>query len=231
MRALVLGLLILVAACAPRPADSQTTGPRRPTLDGIARDYVELILEIGEREPGYVDAYYGPPEWQAAAHANPRTLPVLLQETADLTARLNAISTDGEDAAIVQRKKYLLAHVSAAAARLRMLSGEQMSFADEAHALFGIRPELKPLTDYDPILARIDALIPGEGALTDRVTAFRSHYVIPKDRLQVVMDAAIAECRRRTLQHIRLPADESFTLAFVGDKPWSGYNYYQGNSA
>ncbi len=37
------------------------------------------------------------------------------------------------------------------------------------------------------------ALIPGEGSLTDRVTAFKSHYVIPKDRLQVVMDAAIAE--------------------------------------
>lgn len=67
--------------------------------------------------------------------------------------------------------------------------------------------------------------------MTDRVTAFKSHYVIPKDRLQVVMDAAIAECRKRTLAHIPLPANESFTLAFVGDKPWSGYNYYQGDAA
>lgn len=231
MRALLLGLLMLVGACAATPSPPSAAGPGGDTLDAVARDYVALILEIGEREPGYVDAYYGPPEWQAAAHADPRTLPQLIQGAAGLTERLEAISTDGAEPATVQRKKYLLAHVSAAAARLRMLSGEKMSFADEAYALFGVRPELKPLTAFDPVLARINALLPGPGSLTDRVTEFKSHYVIPKDRLQVVMDAAIAECRRRTLQHIRLPADESFTLAFVGDKPWSGYNYYQGNLA
>lgn len=230
MRAFVLGLILLLGACATPPSPAPATGPGGDTLDAVARDYVALILEIGEREPGYVDAYYGPPEWQAAAKADPRTVPQLIQGAAGLTERLNAISTTGADAATVQRRKYLLAHVSAASARLRMLSGETMSFADEAYALFGIRPELKPLSDYDPVLAEIDALLPGPGSLNDRVTEFRSHYVIPKDRLQTVMDAAIAECRRRTLQHIRLPADESFTLAFVGDKPWSGYNYYQGNS-
>jgi len=71
---------------------------------------------------------------------------------------------------------------------------------------------------------------PGPGSLTERVTEFKSHYVIPKDRLQAVMDAAIAECRARTARHIELPANENFTLAFVGDKPWSGYNYYQGDA-
>ena len=45
------------------------------------------------------------------------------------------------------------------------------------------------------------------------------------------MDAAIAECRTRTLRHIALPANERFTLAFVTDKPWSGYNYFQGDAA
>lgn len=234
MRALAFALLCLVGACASAPATAPdpvaAPGPVADSLDAIARDYVALTLEIGEREPGYVDAYYGPAEWQAAAHADPRTVPQLIQGAATLTARLNAVSTAGADPATVQRKAYLLAHVSAASARLRMLSGERMGFADEAEALFGIRPELRPLSDYDPVLAQIDALLPGPGSLTDRVTEFRSHYVIPKDRLQVVMDAAIAECRARTARHIRLPAGENFTLAFVGDKPWSGYNYYQGGS-
>ncbi|MDQ8027934.1 MAG: hypothetical protein REJ23_04340 [Brevundimonas sp.] len=231
MRAAILALLCLVGACASGPsAPPAGTGPGGDSLDAIARDYVVLTLEIGEREPGYVDAYYGPAEWQAAAKANPRTLPQLIQGAAGLTERLNAVSTRGDQPMIVQRRAYLLAHVSAASARLRMLSGETMSFADEAEALFGIRPELRPLSSFDPVLAQIDALIPGPGALTDRVTEFRSHYVIPRDRLQVVMDAAIAECRTRTARHIRLPANENFTLAFVGDKPWSGYNYYQGNS-
>lgn len=228
MRAFLFGLLMLLGACATAPAPAPD--PSGDSLDAIARDYVALILEIGEREPGYVDAYYGPAEWQEAAKADPRTVPQLIQGAAGLTERLNAVSTRGADPAVAQRRAYLLAHVSAASARLRMLSGEKMGFADEAEALFGIRPELLPLSTYDPVLAEIDALLPGEGSLTDRVTAFKSHYVIPTDRLQAVMGAAIAECRARTVRHIALPSNENFTLAFVGDKPWSGYNYYQGNS-
>lgn len=228
MRAFLIGLAALLGACATTPA--APGGPGGDSLDAVARDYVGLILEIGQHEEGYVDAYYGPAEWAAAAEANPRTVPQLIQGAATLTDRLEAISTAGADPASAQRKQYLLAHVSAAAARLRMLSGERMSFADEAEALFGVRPELPPLSSFDPVLAEIDALLPGPGSLTERVTEFRSHYVIPKDRLQAVMDAAIAECRARTARHIDLPADENFTLAFVGDKPWSGYNYYQGNS-
>lgn len=228
MRAVLISLLVLLGACATQPAPA--ADPSGDSLDAIARDYVALILEIGEREPGYVDAYYGPPEWQAAATASPRTVPQLIQGAAGLTERLNAVSVRGAEPAVAQRRAYLLAHVSAASARLRMLSGETMSFADEAEALFGIRPELAPLSTYDPVLAEIDALLPGEGSLNERFTAFKSHYVIPPDRLQVVMDTAIAECRTRTARHIDLPANENFTLAFVGDKPWSGYNYYQGNS-
>lgn len=229
MRAVLLALLMFLGAWATTPAAAaEAPGD---SLDAIARDYVGLILEIGEREPGYVDAYYGPPEWQEAARADPRSLPALILGAAGLTERLNAVPTAGAEPDAVQRRAYLLAHVSAAAARLRMLSGETMSFADEAEALFGIRPELPPLESFDPVLAEINALLPGEGSLTERVTAFRADYVIPRDRLQGVMDAAIAECRARTVRHIALPAHERFTLSFVGDKPWSGYNYYLGDAA
>jgi hypothetical protein len=219
--------LMLVAACATTPA----ADPSGDSLDAVAEDYVHLILEIGEREPGYVDAYYGPAEWAEEAKAHPRDVPALIQGAASLTERLNALSTSGAEPAVVQRKAYLLAHVSAAAARLRMIGGERMSFADEAYALFGVRPELKPLSEYDPILARIDVLVPGGGPLAARVSTFRDRFVIPTDRLQAVMDAAIAECRARTIRHIRLPANERFTLAFVTDQPWSGYNYFQGDAA
>ncbi|MFT4913533.1 MAG: hypothetical protein ACI9YM_002133 [Brevundimonas sp.] len=226
MRVLILSVLLLLGACATAPIIAPAD-----SLDRIAADYVALILEIGEREPGYVDAYYGPPEWQAEAHAHPRDIPALAGGAAALTTRLNALSVAGADAATVQRRKYLLAHVSAAAARLRMLSGETMSFADEAEALFGVRPALAPLSNYDSVLAEIDALVPGPGSLTDRVTAFKAHFVIPKDRLEPVISAAIAECRARTARHIALPANERFTLSFVGDKAWSGYNYYLGDAA
>lgn len=226
MRALVMSALLFLAACASTPQ----AAPTADGLDAVARDYVALILELGEREDGYVDAYYGPPEWLAAAKADPRTTPQLIQGAAALTARLNAVPDRGLDAMSLQRKKYLLAHVSAAAARLRMISGEKMSFADEAEALFGIRPETPALTTYDPALAELDRLVPGEGPLGDRVAAFRARFIIPKDRLDAVFRAAIAECRARTARHIALPANERFTMSFVNDKPWSGYNYYQGDA-
>lgn len=236
MRAFLIGLVLLLGACAATPDDVTTGHPgvAPDSLDAIAESYVHLILDIGELEPGYVDAYYGPAEWQVQAKAQTETAAQLIQRAAYLSSRLADFDRNGPSGttpAEVQRRKYLTAHVSAAAARLRMLSGEKMSFADEAEALFGIRPELQPLESFDPVLAEIDALVPGEGPLSDRVTAFKSHYVIPKDRLQVVMDAAIAECRARTVRHIALPANERFTLSFVGDKPWSGYNYYLGDAA
>ena len=237
MRAVLFSLLMLVGAWATAP-DEAKAGPADvapDSLNAIAESYVMLILDIGELEPGYVDAYYGPAEWQVAARAETETPAQLIERAAALTERLAELDRNGRMAgatpAEVQRRKYLAAHVSAAAARLRMISGEVMSFADEAEALFGIRPELPPLESFDPVLAEIDALLPGEGSLTDRVIAFRADFVIPKDRLQPVMDAAIAECRRRTARHIELPAHERFTLSFVGDKVWSGYNYYLGDAA
>ena len=53
------------------------TGTSHATLDPIAEAYVHLTLEIGEHEPGYVDAYYGPDEWAKQATRSPRPLPEL----------------------------------------------------------------------------------------------------------------------------------------------------------
>ena len=78
------------------------------------------------------------------------------------------------------------------------------------------------------MLASLEKLIPGEGPLPARVDVFNERYNIPKDRLQSVFDAAIAECKKRTAAHIKLPAGEAFTMEFVTGKPWSGYNYYKG---
>ena len=219
MRILALLFAFLVTACA-------TAAPPAPAaMDAVARDYVRLILAIGEHEEGYVDAYYGPPEWQAEAKANKRSVAVLKTDADRLIAALGATSATGDAAA---RRAFLLAHLRAARTRLDMIEGARPAFQDEAEALFAIRPELRPLSSYDPVLARVEALVPGPGPLAERVEAFRSRYVVPRDRLDAVMRASIAECRRRTLQHIQLPADEAFTLEFVTGKSWSGYNYYKG---
>ena len=37
---------------------------REPDLNRWPSSYVRLALEIGTHEEGYIDAYYGPPEWK-----------------------------------------------------------------------------------------------------------------------------------------------------------------------
>ena len=49
------------------------------------------------------------------------------------------------------------------------------------------------------------------------------------EKLGGVFASAITEARKRTGGHIPLPAGETFRVEYVKDKPWSGYNWYQGN--
>ncbi len=221
VRALALSLVLLAA-----PALGQ--GQANDGLDAVAREYLALVLELDEHDEGYVDAYYGPPEWRQAARASPRPLGQLARDSADMERHLANLRVPAADE---PRVVFLRAQLRAASTRLRMVQGERLSFAEEALGLYGVSLEgvLKPLSDYDPVLARIEALVPGEGPLAGRVEAYMNRFTIPADRLDAVMRAAIAECRRRTLAHIPLPGGEAFTLEFVTNKPWSGYNWYQGH--
>ena len=215
--ALVL-FLAVPASQAPAQADS---------LDAIARDYVRLQLEIGARDEGYVDAYYGPAEIRREATANPRSIEQLQSAVVALQRRLNAIAAPGVAA---RRRAFLAAQLIAATTAFRW-SAASVELRDEARGLYGVNLEglLHPLSHYDPVLARIERLVPGSGPLAERVDRFMERFTIPRERLDAVMRAAIAECRRRTMAYIPMPRGEAFTLEFVTNQPWSGYNWYQGN--
>ncbi|HLL30361.1 MAG TPA: hypothetical protein VK403_05135 [Allosphingosinicella sp.] len=223
MKWLAILAALLLAACVSAEGG-------RDSLDAIARDYVKLQLAVGEKEEGYIDAYFGPAEWQAEAKLAPRPLPELANRAGVLAVRLRSLAVSRLDPTERRRRDFLLAQLKAASTRLRMMQGEKLPFADEAEGLFGVRPELKPLSAYDPVLARLEKLVPGKGPLADRVDAFQERFIIPRQRLEPVMRAAIDECRRRTVRHIALPANERFTLEFVTGKSWGGYNWYKGDS-
>ncbi|ANY19875.1 hypothetical protein A6F68_01358 [Tsuneonella dongtanensis] len=216
-----------LGACATVP-------PASDSLDAIGRDYVLLQLTIGEKEEGYIDAYYGPETAmaQAKADAPAATLDSLSARVAWLETRVAPFTDDGKAALTLEerRARFLAAQLVAARTRLRMMRGETLSFADEAEGLFGVRPELPPLESFDPLVDRIEALVPGEGPIWQRLESFRSRFNVPADKVEPVMVAAIAECKRRSGAYIAMPAHENFELALVTDKPWGGYNYYQGKA-
>lgn len=230
LRHIILPLALLASgyAIVAPIVPAHAAAPAMSIAD-ISDAYIRLTLEAGTHEAEYVDAYYGPPALQAAAKVNPRSLVQLIAEARTLTAAIDSalpsITVDLDRRRAVALRGMLIA----ADTRLQMLQGRKFAFNDEARGQFATVPELKPLSHFDAILANLETLIPGDGPLAARVDAFNERYVIPKDRLQLVFDAAIGECKRRTAQFIQLPAGETFVMEFVTDKPWSGYNYYKGN--
>lgn len=218
------------------PAAEAGPSPQR-TTDAIAHAFLRLSLEAGTYEEGYIDAYYGPAALREVANRQPRPREELVRQIGlilqyvDWNLRQPAFAEAAQHGPYAQRRRLIALRgaLVAAETRLRMIGGERFSFADEARGLFGVEVTTRPLSAFDPILANLERTIPGSGPLAERVAAFNNRYVIPADRLRPVFEAAIAECRRRTAEHITLPEGENFTMHFVTDKPWSGYNYYLGN--
>ena len=230
LRYLILPFALLVTVSATvAPASSESVAAPVMSIADISDAYVRLTLEAGTHEAEYVDAYYGPPALQAAATANPRSLAQLIAAARVLTAAIDAVLPSIKVESDRRRAVALRGMLIAADTRLQMLQGRKFAFNDEARGQFATVPDLKPLAHYDAILASLETLIPGNGPLAARVDTFNERYVIPKDRLQPVFDAAISECKRRTALFINLPAGETFVMEFVTGKPWSGYNYYKGN--
>ena len=127
------------------------------------------------------------------------------------------------------RREYLQKQISALSARVRMLKGETLKFDDESRALYDAVAPTYEDSHFDDIIKRLEAKIPGQGELWKRYEEWRKPFMIPKDKLDAVFQAAIKECRARTLAHLALPPNESFTVEYVTNKPWGGYNWYKGN--
>jgi len=212
---------VALAAAAPR---GQTNSP----MNAIAEQYVKLVLAVGQHDAAYVDAYYGPAEWKAESERQKRPLADIDADAARAIQQAGAMPAASDEPSRL-RHEYLVKQLQALRARVRMLTGGTFSFDEESAALYDAVAPTHPESYFQAALDDLSRRLPGNGPLIDRYDAFRQSFIIPKDRLARVFDTAIAECRRRTGAHLTLPAGESFTVEYVTDKSWSGYNWYQGN--
>ena len=199
-------------------------------LNQIAEEYVRLGLAIGQYDPDFVDAYYGPDSLKptfAKQDIFPRDS--FLNMSNRLINKLQAYTGKQNDADIRRRARWISNQLVATSRRIRLFSGEYASFDTEAKELFGIVPPVFTEEYFRKLVNDLDHLLPGPGAINERFQQFANRFIIPKDKLDTVYKAAIAESRKRTLMHYRLPPGEEFKVQYVSDKPWSGYNWYQGN--
>jgi hypothetical protein len=211
-----------------------SSGIARATADdmnAVAERYAHLVLALGQHDPDYVDAFYGPAEWKAQAEKEKKSLDAIGAEAAELIAALTKMpdTTTSADEMLGLRREYLQKQISALAARMRMLKGEKLKFDDESRALYDAVAPTYQDSHFDQIISQLEAKIPGKGPLWERYEKWRKPFVIPKEKLDAVFQLAIKECRARTQAHVALPPNESFTVEYVTNKPWGGYNWYKGN--
>ena len=223
----VVSLLSLFAAWTANGATPSPTPATATSVNKIAEAYVKLVLAMGQHDPDYVDAYYGPPEWKKQSEEKKPLVAIALQAMV-LRDELTKISGPTDEMERL-RREYLTKQLSALAARVRILHGERLKFDEESQALYDAAAPKFPDSHFQEILAKLEPKLPGEGTLLQRYENWRRAFVIPKDKLDAVFQLAIKACRERTLAHIKLPPNENFSVEYVTNKPWGGYNWYKGN--
>jgi len=214
-------IAVTIVAVTSRPVTGMN-------VDQIAEHYVKVVLAMGVHDPDYVDAYYGPPEWKMAAAAEKKSLDAIAAESKQLRDALSKVPTPGDEISRL-RNQYLMRQLATIEARERFVKGERLKFDEESRAFYDAVAPTYPESHFQEILAKLEPKIPGEGTLLERYENWRKAFLIPNDKLDAVFQLAIKECRARTLAQIKLPPNESFTVEYVTNKPWGGYNWYQGN--
>lgn len=228
----VLPVLLAVglAACSPETASEADTPTPQQDLNAVAKDYLVLELSMVPHDANHVDAYFGPEDLRLKAEQLQLDLNAIGEQAETMQEMLSTWPHDPDDALLGARIKGLQGRLNALLTRVAMNQGETFSFDEESRRLFNATAPDHDAGYFADIIEQIDALLPGDGTTSDRVNEFSDRFEIPKDKLASVFDAAIQECRRRTRENIQLTENETFTTEFVTDKPWSGYNWYQGNS-
>ena len=227
----VLLAVALIISCSDKKRRS--ISELESKMNGIAEQYVKLVLETGEYYPGYVDAYYGPKEWlptkDTSYEIDSTIINSLNQKTDDLLNKLESLKDYKATEIETLRYRFLYKQLLSVKGMILIITGGTFPFDQEAKILYDADPPHFTDDHFQKILDKLDKLVPGTGNLQKRVNAFRNNFFIPNDKLDTIITTAINECRRRTLKHIVLPPNENFKVEYVKDKPWGAYNWYKGN--
>lgn len=231
----ILFMLLIVTTLFSCNQNKEKTVPSDLELkmNMIAEDYVKLVLNIGQYDPDFVDAYYGPKEWRENLKSG-----LSFDSTAykELSTKVDQLLNNLESLADYKateletlRYRYLYKQLLACKTKIYMLNGVLLPFDEETKALYDASAPIHNDEYFQKTIDELDKILPGKGDVAKRLNDFKMKFVIPTDKLKSVFDAAIKECRARTLKHIKLPESESFTVEYVKDKPWGAYNWYKGN--
>jgi len=200
-------------------------------IDNIAESYVKLVLEVGLYDSDYVDYYYGPEEWRPAEGSKQKEFPheQLTEKVNRFIGQLEKVNQNEFSPLEKPRYAYMEKQLLSVKAKIDLLSGKRMSFDEESKSLYDAVAPKYDEEYFRKISEEIDEALPGEGELTDRFAKFKNDFIVPKDKIELVFDAAFSECRKRSRKHLDLPDIENITVEYVTNKSWSAEARYQGS--
>ncbi|MBF6540004.1 Uncharacterised protein [Nocardia farcinica] len=190
----------------------------------LVTEYLRLGLAFDRLEEGFVDAYTGDPVLRREVANAPAPQP---RELARRAAELRAALPDSGLPA--ERVEFLDAHLRALECSGRKFAGDDIGFVDEVRAYFDVEIAPGNVEDYLDAHRRMDEVLAGDGMLAERIAAHRRADEIPPERLSACVEAFSSALREKVRERYPLPDHEHVTYEVVGDKPWSGFNYYLGN--
>lgn len=178
-------------------------------MNNIAENYVRLVLRAGELDNDFVDAYYGPENLRPqdiikTAEDSSKVLKLCDSETDSLLDKLDTLKNFKADNIETLRYRYLYKQLLSVKAKLFMLKGGSFSFDEESKALYDATAPTCTKEHFQSILDKLDKILPGQGSITKRLDDYRTNFIIPKGKLNAVFDAAIVECKKRTLNYFKL---------------------------
>ncbi|HEY3523999.1 MAG TPA: hypothetical protein VGK63_09855 [Candidatus Limnocylindrales bacterium] len=194
-----------------------------PVPDEIAAEYLLLALRLGQRIEGLVDGYFGPADLKARADMEPLPSPDSLVADAERLRERVAREVPEPD-----RRDWLDRQLVALGTHARRLAGERLPYLDEIRLLFDWQPERRPDERFHESAARLDDLLPGHGSVPERLAAWDEVLTVPESRLPALVDWLLATFRDRASEAFGLPGGETLHVRFVRDRPWGGYNWYDG---
>lgn len=193
-------------------------------MDEIERRYLTLALNLDRHFEGFIDAYFGPPDLRTeVTTGEPRPLTLLAEDAQQLQVAI-AASDYGP-----QRADFLTRQTRAMAAVIHSLAGTPLEYVSEVQLYFDITPQMVDEAVFEAAHSEINRLLPGDGALVERMAAWKQHLEIRADRILPVFELALRETRRRTLARFALPPGEDLSLQLVENQPWAAYNWYLGD--
>ena len=191
----------------------------------VIREYLLLGLRFDRVEEGYVDSFTGDPALRAVVGAEPPPDP------AELARRAQTLGAElaGVDGLEPQRVDYLAAHLRALSCAGRKFAGEDVGFVEEVHDYFDVDIVKGDPDRYREAHRKLDEALGGTGDLAGRMQAYRTGEEIPPERLEECIHAFSSALRDRVRADFPLPDAETINYEIVTDKPWSGFNYYEGD--